>query len=380
VDAGIVVTGLVRADDEILHVHDFRIHIKRAADADRTGESDISAGGFPDHGGVRQNHFIGLQQLSQLDLIHIAVAAHHDGCGLAVDAVDQRLDEMLGVFLQKIGDFLDGAGMRRFHQRQFFGRFFRLAGIRYAGGDFNVAGEIALVAQNQSIFAHLRDCLEFFRKQAAHDAGVGADDGVVQMQAVHDVLVGLELLLVGGIASLFIDVKGIGILHLKFTGTDQAEAGPRLIAELLLHLVQRERHVLVGTDLHLCSQSEQFLMRRAEHERLAVAVLQGEHAAAESGPPAAGHIDLFRDQAGHQKLLASRLVHFIPDDGFDPADGLQSQRHQHIDAGGAFFDITGPDQHIAGTGILIFHILAKGIKIAVFQSHCICPLYRLIIP
>ena len=366
VDTCIVVTGLVGAGDEVEHVGDFFVFDKLAFNADRTGKTDIGTGSGNDHFRISQSDFVGIEQLSELDFIDVTVASDHNSDRFAVNIIDQCLDELLDVFLKEVSNFLDRSGMRCFHQGHFFEIFLNNDRLALAGGDFDIGRQVAVVTEDENIFAHRCQCLEFLGEQTAHDAGVSADDAVVKVEAVHDVLIGIELLGICFIKTGFVFIERVGILHDEFTDTDQTIAGTRLVTELCLELIEGKRHVLVGADLHLGSSREEFFMGRTQYIRHAFAVTQGEHRFAEAVTASGSDIDIFRDEGRHQKFLGTGLVHLIADDSHDILQDLVAERQHHINTGRALLDISGSDQQIGTDGILVFHILTQSEKITVF--------------
>ena len=189
------------------------------------------------------------------------------------------------------------------------------------------------------------------------------------MQTLHDVLVGVVLLQIGGVAALFIHVEGIGILHNELTRTDQTEAWTRLITELRLQLIQREGHVLVGLDLHLGGLGEQFLVRRTKDIALLLTVLQREHTVTKACPAARSYVDVFRNEGRHQQFLTVGAVHFFAKDFLNVLHDLPSQRQHHVDAGGTLLDVAGTYEKVGRDGIFVLRILFQRIEITVFQSH-----------
>ena len=53
-------------------------------------------------------------------------------------------------------------------------------------------------------------------------------------------------------------MKGIGILHDKFSAAHQTEAGPNLIAELCLDLVKIDRQLAIGAQ-QVCGEGRDHL-------------------------------------------------------------------------------------------------------------------------
>ena len=109
-------------------------------------------------------------------------------------------------------------------------------------------------------------------------------------------------------------------------------ARTRLVAVLVLDLVDRQRQVLVRRVQVLHHEGEHLLVGGAEQVVGALAVLEPEDAVAVLGPAAGGLVGLAGQQRGEQQLLGADRVHLVADDVLDPAQHPQAQRQPGVDA------------------------------------------------
>ena len=189
-----------------------------------------------------------------------------------------------------------------------------------------------------------RGVQELLAAGAAHEAVVGGDDDVLQPEPLEDALVRVALQLVRGIQPLVGVVERVRVLHRELASAQEAGTGPRLVAVLVLDLVDRERKILVGRVQVLHEQREQLLVRGREQVVGVPAVLQAEDAVA-VGLPAAG---LLIGVAGHQSrevhLVGARVRHLVADDPLDLRLDLQSERQPREDSGRLAADVAGADE------------------------------------
>ena len=163
-------------------------------------------------------------------------------------------------------------------------------------------------------------------------------------EPVEDPDVGVAVLLVGLLEAGVVDVEGVGVLHHELAPAQQARAGTRLVAVLVLDLVDRERQVLVGRVEVLHHEGEHLLVRGSEEVVAALAVLEPEDVGAVVGPPVGRVVGLLGQQRGERQLLGAHVVHLLADDGLDPAQHPQPQRQPGVDAGRGTADVAGADE------------------------------------
>ena len=115
----------------------------------------------------------------------------------------------------------------------------RRGGRRGRVDRLDVGGVVAAAAPDVGVLADLRLGEELLGLRAAHGAGLGLDDDVLETELVEDPDVGVPVLLVARVETGVVDVEGVGVLHHELAAAKQAGAGPRLVAVLGLDLVDR---------------------------------------------------------------------------------------------------------------------------------------------
>ena len=170
--------------------------------------------------------------------VQIAVAGHQDGNGVAVGDIDQGLDQIPRFELEEGGDLLDCALARGGHNGRGLVCTRSLGGRGFALRAFQVGGVGAGFALHDAILTGLCEDHELVREIAAHGAGVGFDDLGAQPAALEDADVGVVHGLVADIGGFPACIEAVGILHAEFLGAHQAEAGPDLVPEFGLDLVE----------------------------------------------------------------------------------------------------------------------------------------------
>ena len=145
--------------------------------------------------------------------------------------------------------------------------------VRDDGGDGLDVGRVPAGRADEGVLADRRRVQELLALGAAHRAGHRRDDHVLQAQPVEDLDVGVAVRGVGAVQPRVVHVEGVAVLHRELAAAEQPGAGPRLVPELGLDLVQRERQVLVGGVQVLHQEREHLLVRGAEQEVVAPAVL-----------------------------------------------------------------------------------------------------------
>ena len=98
---------------------------------------------------------------------------------------------------------------------------------------------------------------------AADLARVGVHHAPVQSHALAHARVGHLHLLVGGIQTLGVSVEAVGVFHDELARAKQPETRTHLVAELHLHLPQRDGQVLVAAQLVAYEVGDQLLVRGA---------------------------------------------------------------------------------------------------------------------
>ncbi len=231
---------------------------------------------------------------------------------------------------------------------------------RAHGDGLDVGGVVAVRAADVGVLADLGLGEELLAGRAAHRARRRLHDDVLEAEPVEDPDVRVAVQLVGPREAGVVDVEGVGVLHHELTPAQQAGARPRLVAVLVLDLVDRERQVLVGRVQVLHHEGEHLLVRGAEEVVAALAVLEPEDVGAVVGPPVRRVVGLLGQQRGERQLLGAHVVHLLADDGLDPAQHPQAERQPGVDAGRGAADVAGADQQAVARDLGVVGVVAQG--------------------
>ncbi len=159
---------------------------------------------------------------------------------------------------------------------------------------------------------------------------------------------------------LVVDVEAVRVLHDELAPAQQAGAGPGLIAELGLDLVDREREVLVRREQVLHQQGEHLLVGRRQQEVVAVSVLQTKQVVAVFDPAIGCLVGLFRQQGREVDLLEARRVHLLAHDALDIAEDEPSQRQPGETSGRGPTDVAGPHEQSVRGQFGVRRVVAEG--------------------
>src|SRR5207249_11349654 len=122
----------------------------------------------------------------------------------------------------------------------------------------------ARVAAEHRLLAAFGDDHKFVTLSAAYGAGIGVDDEVVETAALKDSLVGASVRVEGAVQAGFLVIEAVGVLHRELAPSNQTAARPRLVSELGLDLVERERELLPRVDVATHDIRDHLLMRKTE--------------------------------------------------------------------------------------------------------------------
>ena len=126
--------------------------------------------------------------------------------------------------------------------------------------------------------------------------------------------VGVVHVLVAGLGPGLALIEAVGVLHDELPGAHEPEAGPDLVPELGLDLVEIQGHLPVGVHLPAHQVGDHLFVGGAEAVVPFVAVHEAQQFLAVD-PPAAGLLPEFgRLHRGHQDLLGPGPVHLLADD------------------------------------------------------------------
>ena len=286
--------------------------------------------------------------------------------------------------MQELADRINGLAFRGLHT----GEFFRLTGVFIDDGvlgGFHVGPVIALLTENDGVLAGRCQKHIFMGDAAAHHTGIrfdGHDFG--DAGPLENTVVGIVALLIVILQVLLAGMEGIGVLHGKFTDTDHAGAGPCLVTEFPLDLVDHERILLIRGSILSDKLYRCFFVGHAKDMFGPVPVFKTDQFPADrvvtAGlfPQIRGHND------GEEDFLSVDGVHLLTDDlldlGGDPAkDGIFAEN-----AVADIFHVAAADhQRMAGdlrVGRVFFEALAYQIfefhRISSFLFYCVpavCP-------
>jgi hypothetical protein len=150
----------------------------------------------------------------------------------------------------------------------------------------------------------------------AHHAHVGIYPVPLQPAAVHDPVIGGDVLLVGDLEALGVAVKGVGVLHDELTGPEHPRPGAGLVTLLDLEVVEDQRQIPVGTDARGHVRGDDLLVGHGQDHVGAAAVVELEQLL--DAVPAAPSPQVGRLQDRHEHLLAADRVHLLAHDLHDP--------------------------------------------------------------
>jgi len=134
----------------------------------------------------------------------------------------------------------------------------------------------------------------------------------------------------GAIETGAVEVERVRVLHHELAHAEQPGLRARLVAELGLELVPDLREGAVAAHLGR-DRREHFLVRHAEAELAAAAVLQAEHLVAHHLPAARALPELRGVHRGEPELLRADLVHLVADDRLDLPAGAPAERQDRVD-------------------------------------------------
>ena len=263
---------------------------------------------------------------------------------LRVHRVHQRVD---GGRVRSVDDLRGGHG-RRVDRR----------GLR--DHDRLDVGGVPTGRADEGVLTVLRDREELLRARATHRTGHRLDDHVVEAEPVEDVDVRLAVQLVRRREAVVVDVERVRVLHHELAPAQHAGPRPRLVAVLVLDLVDRQRQVLVRRVEVLHDQREHLLVRRPEQHVGALAILQPEDVRPVLGPAAGRLVGLAGQQRREHQLLRADRVHLLAHDPLDVAQHAQPQRQPGVDAGRGPPDVPGADEQFVARDLRVRRVLAKG--------------------
>ena len=206
---------------------------------------------------------------------------------------------------------------------------------------------------------------------AADGAGSRLHRDDVQIEAAEDPEVGVEDLPVRLLHGLLVDVEGVRVGHEQLAGAQQPEAGPGLVPELDLDLVDGEGQLPVRVDLGADGHRRHLLVGGPEDEGPTPDVdghgRQG--VVAEQGGPARllPQLDGMEDREQH--LLAAGGIELLSDHLLDPLQHPQSERQEGVDPRCQPPDVPGPDEELVAGHLGVGRCLSQGADQELGHAH-----------
>ena len=287
------------------------------------------------------------------------ISADEDGEHLAAGRpVKQRLDEALRRQAEERAHLLDAALAGRRHAleraarsaRRGHGSHVRLLDVR---------GVSATLARDDGVLSRRRQHLELVRERAADRSRARLDGPEREPAALEDAGVGVEHVPVLAPGVVGVDVEGVRVLHQELAAAHEAEAGPDLVAELHLDLVEVLWQLAVRADLPAHEVGHDLLVRRAEAEVALVAVAETKELGPVLVPAAALAPQLGGNDGRHQDLLGAGAVHLLAHDRLDAAHGAQPEGQEVVDAACHLPDHTGANHEAVARDLGVGRILAQ---------------------
>ena len=196
----------------------------------------------------------------------------HDRLALSVDECQRLARAVLGE-AEELCNGLDGAHTRSLDLGK------RTVARTLGHNDLGTCGLVigskaALVAVDERGLTGVGQSHVLDGGVATDLAGVGDNGQSLDVAALADVGVGLLHLVVLLLQTLLRGREAVGVLHDELATAHQAKAGTELVAELVLNVVQVDGQLLVGTQLIANQGGHGLLVRGAQHELAAVAVIE----------------------------------------------------------------------------------------------------------
>ena len=293
-----------------------------------------------------------------LDLVHLVVARDEadDGPAVAVDERERLARARLG-YGEEGGEVGDRAALGSLDLLEVA----RLAfdEVDGGGGSLGVGREAARVAEDELGLARVGERHELDGGVPADLAGVGHDRQSPETDAAAEVGVGLLLEVVALLQGLLRGREGIGVLHDELAAAHEPEAGPALVAELVLDVVEHDGQLPVGAELVGDEVGVGLLVGRAQRVLVFVPVLDAHELRTVDvpAPALAPEVGVGQDRRHH--LLAVDPLHLVADDGLDLLDGTPRERQVRIEAGGTSTYHPRPEQELMAGELGLYRVLLE---------------------
>ena len=180
-----------------------------------------------------------------------------------------------------------------------------------------------------------------------------------QPHAREGAQIGDEHPVVGDARGGRVEIEGIGVLHQEFARAHDAEAGPHLVPELPLDVIEIARQILVGFHAGAENLGDHLLVGRAVEHLAVVAVADAQHLLAVGVVAAALAPQVGRLDGRHQHLDRARAILLLPDDPADLVENADAQRQPRIDAGRLLADHAGAQHQAVRDDLGLFGIVSR---------------------
>ncbi len=247
-------------------------------------------------------------------------------------------------------------------QGEGFGGLQRDRRRRQGDRPFLVGGIAPIGAGQDEILAGLGGDHELLTGGTADRPAVGLDGHGPQTAALEDASVGPVHRLVGAAQAGLVRVEGVGVLHDELPAPHQAEAGPDLITELGLDLIQADRQLAVGAQQVGRQLGHHLFVGGAEPQGTLLAVNEVKHDSLPGGvavPAAAAAPEIGGLELGKQGLEGVDGDHLLPDDRGDLLKHPPEQGQVGEDSGRQTPHVAGPEQELVGGDLRFGRIVAK---------------------
>src|SRR3954462_6719821 len=174
--------------------------------------------------------------------------------------------------------------------------------------------------------------MELVRSGAADGAGVRGNRPEPEREAGEDARIGVVHIAVFALEVGVVGVERIAVLHDEFPPAHDAEAGPALIAELGLDLVEVRRQPPVALQLAPRKVGNDLLRRGLHDENALVPILEAQKLRPVRLPAARLLPQLTGLHDGHDELEGAGAIHLLAHDPLHLAHDAQAERQPRIDA------------------------------------------------
>jgi len=227
---------------------------------------------------------------------------------------------------------------------------------------------------DRSVVEHLalagwRQDMEFVAQVAADRPGVGRHRHRLHAQALEGAEIGQHHDAVAAHGGGVVQVEGVAVLHQELAPAHHAEAGPGLVAELPLNMVEDLRQLAVAADRLAEQVGDQQLVGGAVDQVALVAVLEAQHlgaigvVAARLAPQVGGL------QGGQQQFLRADAVLLLPHHLGDVAQHAPPGREPGVDARRHLPHQPGPQHEPVRRDLRLRRVFLDGGQQGAGQAH-----------